>query len=105
MGDLTNNAIKGEDNDSTQIAIGAVAGGLGGAAGGAATHHATNVPSGLNGTRELGIDVGINGTVGLGTGEAGNDVKDVQEAASKSNEKGANSVKERPDTEQFGAFG
>ncbi|MER5438948.1 WXG100 family type VII secretion target [Streptomyces sp. NPDC002790] len=105
VGDLTNNAIKGDDNDATQITIGAVAGGLGGAAGGAATHHAVNVPGGLNGTRELGIDVGINGAVGLGTGEAGNDVKDAQEDAAKGNEKGANSVKEKPDTEKFGAFG
>lgn len=104
-GDLTNNARKGDDNDATQIAIGAVAGGLGGAAGGAAAHHAVNVPGGLNGTRELGIDVGINGALGLGAGEAGNDVKDAQEDAAKENEKGANSVKEKPDTEKFGAFG
>ncbi|ARH91352.1 MULTISPECIES: WXG100 family type VII secretion target [Streptomyces] len=104
IGDLTNNAIKGEENDPTQIAIGAAFGGLGGAAGGAATHHAVDGQN-LNGTRELGIDVGINGTIGMGAGEDGNDVKDAQEDAGKQNEKGAHKVKDKPDTSVFGAFG
>ncbi|MFC9231966.1 WXG100 family type VII secretion target [Streptomyces decoyicus] len=103
-GDLTNNAWKGEENDATQIAIGAAFGGLGGAAGGAATHHAIDGRN-LGGTRELGIDVAINGAIGMGAGEEGNDIKDAQEDAGKGNEKGADKVKDKPDTSKFGAFG
>ncbi|MFD8565972.1 WXG100 family type VII secretion target [Streptomyces sp. NPDC059639] len=105
VGDLTNNAFKGENNDAAQIGIGAVAGGLGGAAGGAAAHHAVNAPTALGGTRELGIDVGINGAVGLGVGEVGNGVKDAQESAVKDSKKGAHGAEQKPDTQKFGAFG
>ncbi|MFJ4716064.1 WXG100 family type VII secretion target [Streptomyces sp. NPDC088785] len=104
-GDLATNAVRGERNDAAQIGIGAVTGGLGGAAGGAAAQHALHTPRRLGGARGLGIDVGVNGAVGVGAGTAGDRLKDTRESAAASDEHHVRRLRGGPDTEKFGAFG
>lgn len=79
---------------------------------------------GLSGASELGYGIGIGGTIGMFTGEEGNDLKDIdadifgnpnadKEAekpgsvadAREDQKKSVAEMKDKPDASRFGAFG
>ncbi|WP_329597198.1 WXG100 family type VII secretion target [Streptomyces pseudovenezuelae] len=122
-GDAANNLRSGDRYDGSQMAFGALAGGLAGGAGSAAVHRATDGRT-LSAARNLTGDVATNVPVGFAIGAGANLSKhgdaavsgdpnaDEQEdrpgaaADTRREARGdARALRDRPDPQRFGAFG
>ncbi|WP_433919602.1 WXG100 family type VII secretion target [Streptomyces canus] len=122
-GDTVNNLRSGERFDASQMAFGAVAGGLAGGAGSTAVHRATDGRT-LSAARNLAGDVATNAPIGFALGAGGNvskhsdaavngdpdaDDKEARPGAAEVTRKGAGAAAEvlrnRPDPQRYGAFG
>jgi WXG100 family type VII secretion target len=120
-GDTLNILRKGEKFDASQMAFGALAGGLSGGAGSAAVHRATGGRA-FSGAHGLAGDVATNAPISFGLGTGGNISKDIDAAVNgdpNADEPGATADarndagddakalqdRERPDRHRYGAFG
>ncbi|MFC8363252.1 WXG100 family type VII secretion target [Streptomyces griseorubiginosus] len=122
-GDTVNNVRSGDRFDGSQMAFGAVSGGLAGGAGSAAVHRATDGRT-LSAARSLTGDVATNVPIGFALGAGGNlskhddaavngdpnaDVKKDRPGAAADARRGARdsarNLRDRPDPRRFGAFG
>ncbi|MET9457079.1 WXG100 family type VII secretion target [Streptomyces canus] len=122
-GDTVNNLRSGERFDASQMAFGAVAGGLAGGAGSTAVHRATDGRT-LSAARNLAGDVATNAPIGFALGAGGNiskhsdaavngdpnaDDKEARPGAAEDTRQGAVAAAEvlrnRPDPQRYGAFG
>ncbi|WP_053850326.1 WXG100 family type VII secretion target [Streptomyces sp. NRRL B-24085] len=122
-GDTANNLRSGGRFDGSQMALGAVAGGLAGGAGSTAVHRATDGRT-LSAARNLAGDVATNVPVGFALGAGGNlskhgdaAVNGDPDADEKADRPGAaadarkeargdaKALRDRPDPQRFGAFG
>ncbi|MFF7279184.1 WXG100 family type VII secretion target [Streptomyces griseorubiginosus] len=122
-GDTVNNLRSGDRFDSSQMAFGAVAGGLTGGAGSVAVHRATDGRT-LSAARSLTGDVATNVPVGIALGAGGNlskhgdaavngdpnadDKEDRPGAADDTSRRArdsARALRDRPDPRRYGAFG
>ncbi|MER7566755.1 WXG100 family type VII secretion target [Streptomyces sp. NPDC048523] len=122
-GDTLNNLWSGERFDGSQMALGALAGGLGGGAGSAAVHRATDGHT-FSTAHNLVGDVATNAPIGFGLGASGNLTKAADGAvngdpnADKEEDKpgavtdarhgasqDARALRGRPDPQRYGAFG
>jgi uncharacterized protein YukE len=122
-GDTVNNIRSGERFDASQMAFGAVAGGLAGGAGSAAVHRATDGRT-LSAARNLAGDVATNAPIGFALGAGGNiskqsdaavngdpnaDDKEARPGSAEDTRKDAGEaakvLRNRPDPQRYGAFG
>ena len=122
-GDTINNLRSKQHFDGSQLALGAVAGGLTGGAGGAAVHRATDGRT-VSTAHGLVGDVATNAPIGFGLGAGGNISKQLDGAvngdpnaeeederpgaaadARKDASEDGKALRERPDTRRYGAFG
>nr|WP_203616423.1 WXG100 family type VII secretion target [Streptomyces sp. SID13726] len=122
-GDTINNLHSKDRFDASQMALGAVAGGLTGGAGGAAVHRATDGRT-LSSAHGLVGDVATNAPIGFGLGVGGNVSKHLDGAVNgdpnadeerdrpgavadtrKHASQDAKGLRERPDARRYGAFG
>ncbi|CAL9504825.1 hypothetical protein SUDANB6_03523 [Streptomyces sp. enrichment culture] len=124
-GDTINNLRNNDQFDASQIALGAVAGGLSGGSGSAAVHRATNGRT-LSGAHALAGDVATNAPFSFGLGVGGNISKHIDQAingnpnADKEEDKPGAAAearrdagedakalqdREQPDPNRYGAFG
>lgn len=123
VGDTLNN-LHGRDRfDASQMALGAVAGGLTGGSGSAAVHRATEGRT-LSAAHHLVGDVATNAPISFGLGAGGNISKDVDGLvngnpqakegkdrpgavadAKRDAREDAGNLREGPDTQRYGAFG
>ncbi|MFE1841459.1 WXG100 family type VII secretion target [Streptomyces sviceus] len=122
-GDAVNNLRGGNRFDGSQMALGAVAGGLSGGAGSAAVHRATDGRA-LSAARNLTGDVATNAPVAFAVGAGGNlskhgdaavngdpnaDDEEDRPGAADDTRRGARAVaralRDRPDPQRYGAFG
>ncbi len=122
-GDAVNNSLGKQQFDGSQLALGALAGGLTGGAGAAAVHRATDGRT-LSATHGLVGDVATNAPISLGLGIGGNVSKQLDGAvngdpnaeaardrpgaatdARKDAKDDGRELRERPDTRRYGAFG
>ncbi|MFJ6390662.1 WXG100 family type VII secretion target [Streptomyces sp. NPDC091972] len=122
-GDAVNNSLGKQRFDGSQMALGALAGGLTGGAGSAAVHRATDGRT-LSAAHGLVGDVATNASIGLGLGVGGNiskrldgavngdpnaeDAKERPGAAADARQDARDDgkrLRERPDTRRYGAFG
>lgn len=124
VGDSLNYIRKGDQFNASEMALGAVAGGLTGGAGSAAVHRATDGRA-FSGAHGLAGDVATNAPVSFGLGAGGNISKDLDAAvngdpnADKEEDKPGAAAearkdasedaealrRERPDPEKYGVFG
>jgi WXG100 family type VII secretion target len=123
VGDTLNNLHSRDRFDASQMALGAVAGGLTGGSGSAAVHRATEGRT-LSAAHQLVGDVATNAPISFGLGAGGNISKDVDGlvngnpnaeegrdrpgavADAKRDARGdAGALRERPDPQRYGAFG
>ncbi|MET7689638.1 WXG100 family type VII secretion target [Streptomyces sp. NPDC005483] len=123
LGDTLNNLYSGDRFDASQMALGAVAGGLTGGSGSAAVHRATEGRT-LSAAHQLVGDVATNAPISFGLGAGGNISKDIdglvngnpnaQEGkdragavadASRDAREDAGALRGRPDPQKYGAFG
>ncbi|MFI6439460.1 WXG100 family type VII secretion target [Streptomyces sp. NPDC050759] len=123
VGDTLNNLHSRGRFDASQMALGAVAGGLTGGAGSAAVHRATDGRT-LSAAHQLVGDVATNAPISFGLGAGGNISKDVDEVANgnpnaeeakdkpgavadakRNAREDADAVRGRPDPQRYGAFG
>jgi hypothetical protein len=122
-GDGVNNLRSNQRFDGSQLALGALAGGLTGGAGGAAVHRATDGRA-VSAAHGLVGDVATNAPIGFGLGVGGNvskeldgavngdpnaDEEDERPGAAADTRRDASeagrTLRHRPDTRRFGAFG
>ena len=122
-GDTVNNIRSGERFDASQMAFGAVAGGLAGGAGSTAVHRATDGRT-LSAARNLAGDVATNAPIGFALGAGGNiskqsdaavngdpnaDEKEARPGAAEDTRSDAGAaakvLRNRPDPQRYGAFG
>lgn len=123
VGDTLNNLHSRDRFDASQMALGAVAGGLTGGAGSAAVHRATDGRT-LSAAHQLVGDVTTNAPISFGLGAGGNISKDVDgvvngnpnaedgkdrpgAVADAKRDAGddAGALRGRPDPQRYGAFG
>ncbi|MEU6353447.1 WXG100 family type VII secretion target [Streptomyces sp. NPDC047072] len=122
-GDTLNNLHNRQQFDASQMALGAMTGGLSGGAGSTAVHRATDGRS-LSRAHSLTGDLATNAPIGFGLGAVGNlakssdatvngnpnadadkDKPGAAAGARKSAGEDARSLRERPDPQKYGAFG
>jgi WXG100 family type VII secretion target len=123
VGDTLNNLHSRDRFDASQMALGAVAGGLTGGSGGVAIHRATDGRT-LSAAHHLVGDVATNAPISFGLGAGGNISKDVDGLvngnpnaeegkgrpgavadAKRDAGEDADALRGRPDPQRYGAFG
>jgi len=123
VGDTLNNLHSGDRFDGSQMALGAVAGGLTGGSGSVAVHRAMDGRT-LSAAHQLVGDVATNAPISFGLGAGGNISKDVDGVvngnpnaeegkdkpgavadAKRDAGEDADALRRRPDPQRYGAFG